>query len=74
MNHFPLTIVLAADYAYASYVETTLKSLHAYHKGLKIYLINKDFPQEWFELLNNQLPCLGENRFIDVCLRTFVFL
>lgn len=55
MTHFPLTIVLAADYAYAPYLETTLKSLHVNHDGLKIYLINKDFPNQWFDFLNSQL-------------------
>ncbi|MBO4127287.1 glycosyltransferase family 8 protein [Streptococcus suis] len=55
MLHLPLTIVLAADYAYAPYLETTLKSLHVHHDGLKIYLINKDFPSQWFDVINRQL-------------------
>ena len=42
------TFVLAGDYGYIRYIETTLKSICYHHKDCKIYIMNQDIPQEWF--------------------------
>lgn len=42
------TFVLAADYGYIRYIEATLKSICYHHTDCKIYIINRDIPQEWF--------------------------
>ena len=43
-----ITFVLAGDYGYIRYIETTLKSICYHHENCKIYIINRDIPQEWF--------------------------
>ncbi|MBM7642237.1 glycosyltransferase [Streptococcus loxodontisalivarius] len=40
--------VLAGDYAYIRYIETTLKSLLLHNPNSKVYIFNQDIPQEWF--------------------------
>ena len=42
------TFVLAADYGYIRYLEATLKSICYHHENCKIYIMNRDIPQEWF--------------------------
>ena len=42
------TFVLAADYGYLRYLEATLKSVCYHHENCKIYIMNRDIPQEWF--------------------------
>lgn len=42
------TFVLAADYGYIRYLEATLKSICYHHEKCKIYIMNRDIPQEWF--------------------------
>lgn len=48
-------IVLAANYAYEDQVLTTMKSLLFHNESLKFYIINSDFPGEWFHNLNARL-------------------
>ncbi|MDO4222590.1 MAG: glycosyltransferase family 8 protein [Acinetobacter sp.] len=55
MLHQPLTIVLAADYAYAEQVQTTIKSICYHQANVRFYLMNNDYPSEWFAILNQQL-------------------
>ena len=43
-----ITFVLAGDYGYIRYIEATLKSICYHHENCKIYIINRDIPQEWF--------------------------
>ena len=50
------TFVLAGDYGYIRYIETTLKSICYHHENCKIYIINRDIPQEWFSALQWWLP------------------
>lgn len=45
-------VVLSADYGYISKVEATIKSILYNVKNVKIYLLNYDIPQEWFNNLN----------------------
>lgn len=51
-------IVLSADYSYAEHVLTTIKSVCYYHQNIRFYLLNKDFPEEWFDILNQHLSVL----------------
>ncbi|MEW4354201.1 glycosyltransferase family 8 protein [Streptococcus pneumoniae] len=58
MNHTRtklLPIVLASDYNYRKYVETTIKSIMLYHENVHFILLNKDYPAEWFIRLNQEL-------------------
>ncbi|VSV28461.1 Glycosyl transferase [Streptococcus pneumoniae] len=48
-------IVLGANYQYADKVLTTIKSICCHNRGLRFYLINSDFPTEWFYNLNRKL-------------------
>lgn len=48
-------IVLAANYAYVDQVLTTIKSICFHNRSLRFYLINSDFPNEWFKQLNKRL-------------------
>lgn len=48
-------IVLAANYAYAEQVVTTIKSICYHNRSIRFYLINSDFPNEWFKQLNKRL-------------------
>ena len=51
-------IVLGANYQYADKVLTTIKSICCHNQGLRFYLINSDFPTEWFYNLNRKLKKL----------------
>lgn len=51
-------IVLGANYQYADKVLTTIKSICCHNRGLRFYLINSDFPTEWFYNLNRKLKKL----------------
>ncbi|MER0122281.1 glycosyltransferase family 8 protein [Streptococcus sp. ZJ93] len=53
-----LPIVMAADYNYHEYVETTIKSVMLYHQNVHFILLNKDYPEEWFIKLNQHLASL----------------
>ena len=48
-------IVLAANYAYAEQVVTTIKSICYHNRSVRFYLINSDFSNEWFKQLNKRL-------------------
>ena len=48
-------IVLAANYAYVEQVMTTIKSICYHNRSIRFYLINSDFPNEWFKQLNKRL-------------------
>ena len=48
-------IVLAANFSYADQVMTTVKSICYHNRSLRFYLINSDFPNEWFKQLNKRL-------------------
>ena len=48
-------IVLAANYAYVEQVMTTIKSICYHNRSIRFYLINSDFPNEWFKQLNRRL-------------------
>lgn len=52
-----LTFVLAADYGYLRYLETTLKSVCYHHDNCKVYIMNRDIPQEWFIGIRKRLKC-----------------
>lgn len=51
------TFVLAADYGYLRYLETTLKSVCYHHDNCKVYIMNRDIPQEWFIGIRKRLKC-----------------
>lgn len=48
-------IVLAANYPYLDQVLATMKSVLYHHRNIRFYLINGDFPQEWFTGMNRHL-------------------
>ena len=48
-------IVLAANHAYVEQVVTTIKSICYHNRSIRFYLINSDFPSEWFKQLNKRL-------------------
>lgn len=49
------SVVLAANYAYVEQVMTTIKSICYHNRSIRFYLINSDFPNEWFKQLNKRL-------------------
>lgn len=51
-------IVLGANYQYADQVVTTIKSICSHNRQIRFYLINSDFPTEWFYNLNRKLKKL----------------
>ena len=52
-------IALAADIGYEDKVETLIKSILKNNSNFKIYLINRDFPSEWFQYINSFLEKKG---------------
>ncbi len=54
-----MNFVLSGDYDYINQIETTAKSIIYHHHRAKIYIINKDIPQEWFFNINNHLRKIG---------------
>mgnify|MGYP002235845453 FL=1 len=38
---------------------TTIKSILYHHRNIRFYIINSDFPQEWFKGLNRHLARFG---------------
>ena len=48
-------VVLAANYAYVEQVMTTIRSICYHNRSIRFYLINSDFPNEWFKQLNKRL-------------------
>ncbi len=52
-------IALSGDYGYLNQIETTIKSIMAHNRDVKIYVINPDIPHEWFVKLNYYLKQVG---------------
>lgn len=48
-------VILAANHAYVEQVVTTIKSICYHNRSIRFYLINSDFPNEWFKQLNKRL-------------------
>lgn len=46
------SIVLAADWKYSTYVLTTIKSICWHNKNICFYLLNRDYPVDWFDEIN----------------------
>lgn len=65
-------VVLSGDYNYDDQITTTIKSI-AYHiDNVKIYLINYDIPQEYFENINRYLYRIGST-LIDLKINPEIF-
>ncbi|WP_295729290.1 glycosyltransferase family 8 protein [uncultured Limosilactobacillus sp.] len=58
-SDIPLTIAMVADWQYAVPVETTLKSIAFHNRNATIYIVNPDFPREWFQRINANLAPLN---------------
>lgn len=56
MNDF--AFALSGDYGYINQLTTTTKSILYHHPGARVYIINKDIPQEWFNNINNRIQSL----------------
>lgn len=54
MNNYK-NIVLAADLNYIDPITTLIKSICCHNKNIRFYLIHKDYPEEWFNIINTQL-------------------
>ena len=48
-------VVFVADFLYVDQVVTTMKSICYHNRSVRFYIINKDFPKEWFIQLNSRL-------------------
>jgi len=57
-------IVLAANQAYVSYLETTIKSICSHMKQIKFYILNEDIPTDWFQLIENHLEKIDSGEII----------
>ncbi len=51
-------VVLAANAAYSEQVITTIKSIVYHNRFIKFYVINSDFPTEWFVSMRKKLAKL----------------
>ena len=51
-------VVLAANAAYSEQVLTTIKSIVYHNRFIKFYVINSDFPTEWFVSMRKKLAKL----------------
>nr|WP_208913881.1 glycosyltransferase family 8 protein [[Haemophilus] ducreyi] len=60
-----MNIVLAANQSYSEYILTTIKSIYLHNKHIRFYLLNRDYPTEWFDILNNKLRKLN-SEIIDI--------
>lgn len=49
------SFVLVSDYGHINQIETTAKSIIYHHSKTKIYIVNEDIPQEWFNNINKHL-------------------
>ncbi|MBS4462460.1 MULTISPECIES: glycosyltransferase family 8 protein [unclassified Facklamia] len=52
---YRMNIAMAVDYRMHEQVEVTIKSILKYHRDVQFFLLNKNYPQEWFDHLNNEL-------------------
>jgi len=57
------SVIFAGDYAYIRQIETAIKSICRHNSHLKIYVLNQDIPQEWFEGIQFKLEKMGYNLF-----------
>ena len=48
-------VVFVADFLYVDQVVTTMKSICYHNRSVRFYIINRDFPKEWFIQLNGRL-------------------
>lgn len=65
-------IVLSGDYNYDDQITTTIKSIVYHMDNVKIYLINYDIPQEYFENINHYLSKIGSS-LIDLKINPEIF-
>lgn len=49
------TIAMASDVNYLEQLETAIKSIFYHNRNTKIYIINSDIPQEWFNHIRRNL-------------------
>lgn len=56
---YPKVFALSGDYGYINQIETAAKSIFYHHPNSKIYIINKDIPQEWFANVNNHIHSIN---------------
>ena len=59
MGNTKRAVVFAGDYAYIRQIETAMKSICRHNSHLKIYVLNKDIPQEWFSRLRMYIQEMG---------------
>ena len=59
MGNTKRAVVFAGDYAYIRQIETAMKSICRHNSSLKIYVLNKDIPQEWFNRLRMYIQEMG---------------
>ena len=59
MRNTNRTVVFAGDYAYIRQIETAMKSLCRHNSHVKIYVLNQDIPQEWFNRLRMYVQDIG---------------
>ena len=59
MGNTKRAVVFAGDYAYIRQIETAMKSICRHNSHLKIYILNKDIPQEWFSRLRMYIQEMG---------------
>ena len=59
MGNIKRAVVFAGDYAYIRQIETAMKSICRHNSHLKIYVLNKDIPQEWFSRLRMYIQEMG---------------
>lgn len=56
-------VVLAADFSSLDQVVTTIKSICYHNRSVRFYIINEDFPKEWFIELNSRLRDFNSEMF-----------
>lgn len=59
MGNTKRAVVFAGDYAYIRQIETAMKSLCRHNSHVKIYVLNQDIPQEWFNRLRMYVQEIG---------------
>ncbi|GGE24852.1 glycosyltransferase family 8 protein [Streptococcus himalayensis] len=69
---YAMNIVMAADYDYKIQVETVLKSILQHHTRIQFFLINQDYPKEWFLSINEKLAAF-ESCIIDKKVSTIAY-
>lgn len=60
---------MSSDYSYHRYTETTIKSVMLHNRNVHFILLNKDYPTEWFTMINRYLRQLDskiEDKKLDV--------